>query len=506
MKNCAVLYCRVSTDEQSENNSLPHQIKVTREAARRLECKVLGEFIEDESGAKIDRPEMMKMIMFCTKHRARIQYVIVKDIDRFSRDTFVHQTLRSQFRALGIELYSVNQPSISEGTAEAALSENIFSSFAQFERAKILQRTQAGTKEVILRGGWTCQPPYGYRMHRNAANVPTLVPEKEEAKAVLKAFELRADAYPLVDIAQKLNALGMRSKQGKHFSQQTIDNWLNNPVYIGKLRNKNFPDQLKDGLHPPIIPISLWNKVQKRMKKKAALREKYNPAFPLTTILRCEKCNTPITGSSSRGKGGQQYAYYHCRKAKCRSKNLKRKDIEDAFLEALRHIQFTKEATDFVEKNIIRVWREKWLRQVEENRKLDHQLAKLKEKREHIEDKYISNKIGKETYDRHLSKVDEEISNVDVARERLLISEENMRDLLKFARSFLLSISNTWENAVPMRKRLIQRLVFPAGVRLETPNLFRTLELPVLLELKKVSVGDDSALAAPRGIEPRFPG
>ena len=120
MKNCAVLYCRVSTDEQSENNSLPHQIKVTREAARRLECKVLGEFIEDESGAKIDRPEMMKMIMFCTKHRARIQYVIVKDIDRFSRDTFVHQTLRSQFRALGIELYSLNQPSISEGREEAA--------------------------------------------------------------------------------------------------------------------------------------------------------------------------------------------------------------------------------------------------------------------------------------------------------------------------------------------------------------------------------------------------
>lgn len=81
-----------------------------------------------------------------------------------------------------------------------------------------------------------------------------------------------------------------------------------------------------------------------------------------------------------------------------------------------------------------------------------------------------------------------------------------MRDLLKFTRSFLLSISNTWENAVPMRKRLIQKIEFPSGVRLEKDNLFRILELPLLLELKKVPIGDDSTLAAPRRIELRFAG
>ncbi|GEM_PF-2679349 len=506
MKNCAVVYCRVSTEEQSENNSLPNQLKVTREAAKRLGCKVIGEYIENESGAKMDREQMLKMIVFCTKHRLRIQYVIVKDIDRFSRDTLVHLTLKSQFSALGIDLYSVNQPSIADGTAEGQLSESIFSAFAQFERSKILQRTQMGTKEVILRGGWTCPPPYGYRIHRREDNLPTLLPVPEQVKGVVKAFELRAEGMPLLDVAAKLNALGYRTRQNKPISHQSIDNWINNPVYIGKLRNKNFPDQLKDAVHTPIVSISLWNRVQQKISKKAVLRQKFSPAFPLTTILRCEKCNTPITGSLSRGKSGKKYAYYHCRKAKCSSKNLPRKSTEDEFLKVLQYIKFTQECMDYIEKNIVRVWREKWLRQAEEGRKLDAQLAKLKTKREQIEDKYICNQIAKDIYERHLAKVNEEVANVGVVREQLLISEDRLRELLKFTRSFLTSISNTWENAVPMRKRLIQKVVFPAGIRLEATSLFRTLELPLMLELKKVPKGRDSELAAPRGIEPRFQG
>jgi site-specific DNA recombinase len=502
MKNCAVVYCRVSTEEQTENNSLPNQLKVTREAARKLGCKVLGEFIENESGAKMDRTEMLKMIVFCTKHRERVQYVIVKDIDRFSRDTLVHLTLRSQFRALGIELYSVNQPSIADGTAEGQLSESIFSAFAQFERSKILQRTQMGTKEVILRGGWTCSPPCGYQRHRREDNLPTLLPVPEEAKTVLTAFELRANGLPLLDIAAKMKALGYRSRQDKPLSFQTIDNWLNNPVYIGKIRSKNFPDQLLDGAHPPIVPVSLWNRVQQKLSKKAVLRQKFNPAFPLTTILRCDKCNTPITGSLSTGKSGKKYAYYHCRKTKCPAKNFKRQSVESAFLNILKYVQFTRECMDFIEKNIVSVWRMKWLKQAEEGRKLDTQLVKLKAKREQIEDKYISNKIAKDTYDRHLAKVNEEIATVGTERENLLISEERLKELLKFTRSFMISISDTWENAVPMRKRLIQKVVFPDGVQLNRTLFFRTLKLPLLLELKKVSIGQDSKLAAPPGIEP----
>ncbi len=56
MKDGAVLYCRVSTDDQVGNNSLPIQLKDCIKKAEELECKVLKEFIEEgESGAKMER-------------------------------------------------------------------------------------------------------------------------------------------------------------------------------------------------------------------------------------------------------------------------------------------------------------------------------------------------------------------------------------------------------------------------------------------------------------------
>lgn len=509
MKDGAVLYCRVSTEDQVGNNSLPIQLKDCRKAATQLECTVLKEFVEEgESGAKKDRTQMINMLNFCVKNSHKIRYIIVKDIDRFSRDTLVHGILRAQFRELGIELYSVNQPTIADGTIEAGLFETVFSAFAQFERLKILQRTKKGSMEVIARGGWTSKPPYGYRQHRRSDNLPTLIVHPEEAKAVVRAFELYAEGMNLKEATAKLNALGFRSPRGKKLSFQTVHNILHNPAYIAKIQNKSYPDQLLDAVHPSIITVSLWNKVQSRLIGKGTrpTRQKFNPAFPLTTILRCYLCNTPLTGSASTNKAGKKYAYYHCRNGKCKAKNTPKETMEKEFLKALGYIQVTQECMDYIEKNIIGTWRGKWLRQTEENRRLDKELIRLKEKKDQVEDKYISGHIPKDTYDRHLLKVSEEIANIDAVREKLLISEERLRGLLKFARDFLTSISNTWENAVPMRKRLIQKLVFPVGLRLESATKLGTLELPPMLALSKIPVSESSKLAAPRGIEPRFPG
>src|SRR4051794_11982857 len=108
MKDGSVIYCRVSTEDQVENNSLPVQQRECREKAEKLGCEVLEVFVEEGvSGTKQDRPAMARMLAYCAEHKDRVRYVIVKDIDRFSRDVLVYHTLRSQFRSLGIILYSV---------------------------------------------------------------------------------------------------------------------------------------------------------------------------------------------------------------------------------------------------------------------------------------------------------------------------------------------------------------------------------------------------------------
>jgi site-specific DNA recombinase len=227
----AVTYSRVSSADQVDGFSLDVQRRETRKAAEKLGCRVLKEFVEEGvSGTLEDRPSLTALLAFCVQRRGEVQHVIVKDIDRFSRDTLVHQILKSKLKALGISLYSINQPSISEDSPHARFMENIFSSVAQLERDQIVQRCESGTKEAVRRGAWTTRAPYGYQNEKSVDGIATLGIIPERAEAVRKAFQLYAEGTLLQDIANRLQALGYVPGNGGKFSKQTAYNILRNPV------------------------------------------------------------------------------------------------------------------------------------------------------------------------------------------------------------------------------------------------------------------------------------
>lgn len=499
MKDGAVIYCRVSTEEQVDNNSLPVQRRDCVEKAEKLGCEVLEVFVEEGvSGTRHDRPAMARMLAYCTEHSDRIRYVIVKDIDRFSRDVLVYHTLRSQFRTLGIALYSVNQPNIAEGTAEARLLEAMFSGFSQYERDKILQRTLAGTKEVVAKGGWATQAPIGYRPHRTADNVPTLAIVPDEAAAVRKAFELFAEGLNLMDVAARLAELGYRSRRGAPLSFQTVHKVLRKPVYIGKVESRLFPGRQIDGLHVGIIPQDLWDRVQERISgtRPAPARNKLNPAFPLTNVLRCGDCGAPMTGSFSKNRWGRRYGYYHCRKTGCRSRNLPKDAVEQNFGTLLESIKPTAKWTDAFERVALAEWKRRWNSQFEESERLAKRLVDLEARKHRIEAAYFDEKIEEDVYRRHREAVVAEIKATKQARVQAVVSEDALTAMLEFSRQFFTSLSNTWKNGTPERKRFLQTVVFPDGLRCERDGTYRTLSLPPTLELFAASKDDTSLLAA----------
>ena len=505
MKNDVVTYARVSSDEQVEGYSLSAQLRACREWAQRKELKVLKEFTEEGvSGAKEVRPALAKAIAYCTKHRRNIQYFVVRDMDRFARDVLVHQIIKAKLKEIGITLYSLNQPNIADDDPHGNFMETMFSAVAQLEREQILQRTMSGTKEAILKhGAWTVPPPYGYVATRTSTNVSTLTPHSEQSEVVLKAFSLYGEGLQMTEVCDKLNAFGYRTKRGNKFSKQTISHMLSNVAYIGKIDTKHFPDQLINGAHDGIVPLQLWEQVQNRRGSRSGVRKnKLNPEFPLTVTLRCYKCASPMSGSFSTGKSGKRFPYYHCRKSGCRSKNFKRDKIEQGFLKVLQYIEPTEECFKILETEVISAQREEWKRAVSERDRLDRQMSVLQKKRDAIEEKYIADKIDRETYKRQKSKIEEEIVEVGQARERNASSEDRVRSLLRFTRDFLNSISNSWDEALSERKRLIQRLVFPEGIRCESDGTFRTLDLPPLLRILQRYKDKKSDMVGRAGLEP----
>ncbi|HDD45227.1 MAG TPA: recombinase family protein, partial [Candidatus Desulfofervidus auxilii] len=84
--NC-ILYARVSTEKQAEKElSIPYQIKVMRDYARRHGFKIIGEFIDrGESAKTINRPQLKKLLQYCKEHK-EVNVVLVHKIDRLARN------------------------------------------------------------------------------------------------------------------------------------------------------------------------------------------------------------------------------------------------------------------------------------------------------------------------------------------------------------------------------------------------------------------------------------
>jgi site-specific DNA recombinase len=101
----AVIYVRVSTKEQTENLSLPTQLRACEEYCRQG-YEVVERFHEEGESAKTtDRSQLQKLLTFCRLNKGRVHFVVVFNLTRFARDKYNHFALRSLLQSLGISLH-----------------------------------------------------------------------------------------------------------------------------------------------------------------------------------------------------------------------------------------------------------------------------------------------------------------------------------------------------------------------------------------------------------------
>jgi len=92
----AVIYCRVSTKEQTLNLSLPTQMTACREYCRRHGYSIAREFVEEGESAKTaDRTKLQELLTYCRQNKNHVQALVVYNVTRFARDRFDHVVLRA---------------------------------------------------------------------------------------------------------------------------------------------------------------------------------------------------------------------------------------------------------------------------------------------------------------------------------------------------------------------------------------------------------------------------
>ena len=183
----AVIYVRVSTKEQTENLSLPTQLRACEEYCRRQGYEVLERFHEEGESAKTtDRSQLQNLLTYCRLNKGRVHFVVVFNLTRFARDKYDHFALRSLLQSLGISLRSATEPI--DDTSTGKLMEGVLAAFAQFDNDCRSDRTRAGMKAALELGRWPFLAPLGY-LNAPRGIGKSLVPDPERAPIVWRVFE-----------------------------------------------------------------------------------------------------------------------------------------------------------------------------------------------------------------------------------------------------------------------------------------------------------------------------
>lgn len=460
----AVLYCRVSTVEQTLNLSLPTQEKACREYAGRHGYAVDRVFVDrGESAKSTDRPEFQAMLAHCRAQKGKLQAVIVYGLSRFSRNNADHHAIAALLRGYGIALRSVTEP-IDDSPA-GRFMEAIIAGMAQFDNDLRSDRTKVGMRAATERGRWAWQAPIGYRTGSRAAGEPSLVPVPDLAEAIRDAFvNLAQSDRSVTDLCAELHARGVRGRSGRPIAIQTVHRLLRNPAYCGRLVSAGLGVD-RAGDWTPLVDASLWHRAQLRLRESepdATARTTAHPDFPLRRFLYCATCDRPMTGGWSTGRS-KRYAYYQCRR-QCHAAPTR--TVEDAYRRYLATMLPDAEYLELVRRDVLKEWRDIADTRQRERTGLEATATRIRSQIRLLEDAYIFEKaIDKHTFETRRDDCREQLARTESALAAHVVDLLQVEATLADAEYAIANALALWDRAASTdRRQRLQWLLFPDGM------------------------------------------
>ena len=319
-----VIYARYSSDNQREE-SIEGQIRECMEFAEKQDINILGTYIDRALSAKTDnRPDFQRMIKDSTK--GLFDVAIVWRLDRFARNRYDSAHYKMILRKNGVKVVSARESIAEDSTG--ILLESVLEGYAEFFSAELSEKVRRGMKENALKCKSNgCSIPMGYVVdsERHFQIDPVAAPIVQEV------FNQYAEGATMKEIADGLNAKGIRSSRGGPISLNIISHMLKNRRYLGEYR---YGDIVTPGGMPVIISEELFERAQERMKqnKKAPARHKAEDDYLLTTKLYCGKCGAFMVGESGTSHTAKIYRYYKCTNTKQR-KTCDKKAVQKDWIE-----------------------------------------------------------------------------------------------------------------------------------------------------------------------------
>jgi site-specific DNA recombinase len=327
----AALYIRVSTDKQEEL-SPDAQKRLLLDYAEKNNMIVSEQYIFIESGIsgkKADkRPQFQKMIGLAKQKDHPFHVILVWKYSRFARNQEESIVYKSLLKKNGVDVISISEPLV-DGPF-GSLIERIIEWMDEYYSIRLSGEVYRGMTEKALRGGYQASPPLGYRIEHHGA-IPVIV--SEEAEIVKTIFNKYVyEGLTSFQLAKYLNALNLKTKQGKKFERRSVEYIIQNPIYMGYIRwnrvhndSRTVKDEsewiIEKGEQVPIISEELFEKAQERFNREYAPLSKSRPVTEykhwLSGLIKCVHCGRTMTSSTTTRSKYRQFICNGYNKGKC---------------------------------------------------------------------------------------------------------------------------------------------------------------------------------------------
>lgn len=462
----AVVWTRVSTKEQAENNnSLDVQKKECELYAQKHNIKIVKYYGGTNESAKTEGKLYREMITEVAKSKD-VNIILVYSFDRFSRAGDEGILTKRYLKSKGIYVVSVTQPTDPDSAA-GEFMENILFLFNQFENNLRKGKCEAGMKECIERGDWYSKPPMGFTKSKKEGK--HIIEVNEIGEIIKEAFMWKAqEELPNTEIVKRLKAKGVK------ISPQKLSDIFHNPFYCGKIKHAYLDGKIIDGNQEILISEDIFNKVNGLNRDVDYSHADETPECPLKRHVYCSKCNGLMTGYPKKKKTGKIYYYYKCNTKGCKC-NVGAETMHQQYIDHLSYYTIPADLIPILKPTLVKAFKERNESQGELHKELSKQLTECNNKINDINVKYGLGDINTEVYNATIGALKDKRTSIEVELEK---AKENLSNLDKFIDNVLSTCSKLktwWCNGTFQTRQKIQDLVFPEGISYDKEyGIYRT--------------------------------
>ena len=269
-------YCRVSTQTQSEKGyGLEAQEREIEKYAQAHGIELTQMFRDagisgnikdtDDDDAINKREALMEMLSILEEGDT----VIILNTSRLWRSDMTKAIIRRELLKRGAHVVSIEQPKydIYSKDPNDYLINAIMEALDVYERMSISLKLARG-RTIKAKGG--DKPaglaPFGYCYSADKKHIEQ---DPEEAPVVRMMFTEGQKGKSLHQIADYLNAQGIKTRRGKDWSAGNVQVILRNRFYIGELQHQG---KTIKGNHEPIISKVQFGKVGAQLEKRRRVK------------------------------------------------------------------------------------------------------------------------------------------------------------------------------------------------------------------------------------------